>query len=281
MTPFKDNWITFEERETEFLLNIGPFSQGIFQGITHAANQFRYLYDITGKSMAVPLSGGIDSQSVVLAAKESGVPFQVYSLRFNKGLNDHDLSTGIELVKSLGLTISFVDIDIIKFYTSGEHLAYVDPYKNSSPQVAALLWFYQKIAGDNIIIGTGNPIIKHLSGYSGMNNFTLFAWERFCRAKNISMIGFFLWYTAELFGSLYREVPDDLSGIEPYALKCDIYRENGFNIIPQCRKQNGFENVKAEFFKLYPRTVDPYDTFYRYPHHDRNNKHIVVNWNTE
>lgn len=280
MTPFRDDWITYEERPTDFVLNVGPFKTGN-NGMQHAINQFRYLYELTDRPMAIALSGGIDSQSITLAAKASGVPFKIYSLRFSKELNLHDLSTGIELAESHNLSINFVDIDITKFYTSGKYLEYIDPYKNSSPQVAALLWFYEKIADNNVIIGPGNPIIKHSGGYSGMNNFTLFAWERFCQVKNIPMVGFFLWYTAELFGSLYREVEEDFTAIEPYSLKCGVYRENGFDVIPQTHKQNGFENVKEEFFRLYPRTRTPYDTFYRYPHEERNNKQIVVNWHNQ
>ena len=245
--------------------------------MSHAVSQFQYIYESTGKTPIVTLSGGIDSQAVMYAAAKSKVPFEVVSMRFNKDLNSHDLITGQELAKSLGITIRYIDINIIQFYTTGKYLDYIDPYQNSSPQMAALLWMYEQItSNNNIIIGTGNPIIKHASGWSGMNNYTLFAWERFCQIKDFAMIGFFWWYSPALFGSLYTETAEDFASVEPYEFKCDIYKKNGFKIIPQSGKQNGFENVKKVFFELYPKTTTPYDTFYRYPHQEKNNMPIEV-----
>ena len=239
---FKDNWVTYQEIDSEFKYNFGNFSHNTV-GLQHAINQFKYLYDTTNLSAAITLSGGVDSQAVMLAAHLSKTPFQVYSLRFNNNLNEHDLLAGQLLANKLKIDINYVDINILNFYTSERYLNYIHPYRNCSPQIAALLWFYEQLGTTSqYVVASANPVIKHGNAFEGVNNYTLFAWERYSRINNVPIVGSFLWYSPELFGSLYRkfdEVQTDL-----YTTKCSIYQENGFEVIPQTQKYNGFEKVK-------------------------------------
>lgn len=275
--PFKNDWITYKCVDQSFYLDFGPFPSTYGKGFTYAVGDLRDIYSKYKRPLALTLSGGVDSQSVVLAAHASGVPFDVYSLRFMNGLNAHDLSAGQELCDRLKIKIRYVDLDIIKFFTGGKYLNYVAPYQNGSPQMSAFMWFYDQIARANIVIGSGNPVIKSPEKYTGMNNYTLFSWERFARNK-FPMIGFFLWYSPELFGSLYTVHPGDyhLTTEELYMVKCKTYVDNGFDIIPQADKFNGFEKVKEVFFKMYPKTGTPFDTFYRYPHNQYNKTNFIT-----
>lgn len=270
MDPFLQNWITTSTAESTFTISFGKFKVNS-TGITHAVNQYKYMYDCTGLPFAILLSGGIDSQSTVLAAVKAKVPFKIFSLRFNDNLNMHDLRTGIELAACLGVNINFVDIDILKFFNSGEYAFYLEKYATSSPQMAALLWFYSKVSDNNCLISPGNPVIKINDDFEGINNYTLFAWERFAKINNISMIGLFLWYSPEMFGSIFR-----IFTSYTYNDKCKIYKQNGFNIIPQQSKLNGFEQVKEVYIAKYPHSKWPFDAFFRYPYEKKYNKQTIL-----
>ena len=165
VTPFYQEWINFKidtSNNRAIHYDFGERRESTVTGFSLAINQCKYLYETYNRSLAVTLSGGVDSQAVLLAAHHSGVPLSVYSLRFNNNLNSHDLKTAADIASRLHVKINYIDIDIIRFYSTGTYLTYISQYRNSSPQIAAHLWLYDQIKSDtNLILASANPVIRH------------------------------------------------------------------------------------------------------------------------
>ncbi len=97
----------------------------------------------TSEVINIGLSGGLDSEAVACAFIESGARFEVSILRFNDGLNSHDMSHAIYFCEKNKIKYNFFDLDIIDFLESEKYFAYTDEYQCTSPQVTSHLWLRQ------------------------------------------------------------------------------------------------------------------------------------------
>lgn len=76
----------------------------------------RLIKDSTDLPIEVLFSGGMDSQAVVEAFHEAGIPFTVVILRFTRGLNAHDIAYAIDWCEAKGMRPRFIDLDLDDFY---------------------------------------------------------------------------------------------------------------------------------------------------------------------
>ena len=202
------------------------------------------------------LSGGVDSQAMLYAWKESGVEFETCCAVYNKRLNDYDLQQLKEFAKREEIKIKYIDIDVIKFLEE-EHDNYANKYECGSPQITTFMKIADSIKTGTIIM-SGNFKLNN-SGYPDYNNFAMFKYGLYSKK---SIVPWFFAETEELFHSFehyYKEkdvvssdgFDNDVFDAEPkdplqlqYEQKVKRYQYFGFPVIPQKTKQNGFEKIK-------------------------------------
>ena len=78
-------------------------------------NACRLIYDSTDLPITVMYSGGLDSEFVVAAFKESGVPFDVLIARYLNDVNIYDVSHAVIFCENHSIKYKIVDIDLHKF----------------------------------------------------------------------------------------------------------------------------------------------------------------------
>lgn len=117
-----------------------------------AVNAARSLYDINHK-LVLCLSGGLDSQAMLSAFSESGVPFKACFFRFNDNLNGHELASLFDFCDAFNIDIEVIDFDILDFFESGKFYDVAVLSKTNSPLFAAHAWMAEKTDGFPVISG--------------------------------------------------------------------------------------------------------------------------------
>jgi hypothetical protein len=182
------------------------------------------------------VSGGIDSQAMLYAWHISGVKFNTISARYNLNLNDHDLETLEQFSKQYSIDISYMDLDIFKFYQE-EYDHYATTFNCSSPQVCV----HMKIADlikEGTVISSGNLLVP----YKAAITYAMSGITRYAESCKRPMIPYFFLETPELAYSIFERSKIFMK--QGYQGKVDDYLESGFPVIAQTEKLTGFEKVK-------------------------------------
>lgn len=213
-------------------------------------------------------SGGVDSQAMILAWKNSGYPFNIVSAVYNNGLNEYDLTDLYALLNREHLSATFINIDIIKFHET-ELTTWAKKYNCASPHILSHMYVASKIA-KGTVLSSGLPIVRNKSSVS----YHIFGMERYRKISGQSMVPYF-WFHDQTMSTIFQTVDtnDDTMG---YEYKCNLYKKIGLNIIPQSDSFNGFEEIKEIYDqvkvpfrqKMLYRTQPSkrsYDLLFRYP----------------
>lgn len=142
--------LQFEAPASALAKTSQPFS--VRSGAARMAQRLYEKYRSAGQ-IVLALSGGIDSQAMLFAFIESGVPFQVAVMRFNDRMNDHDIGHSLDLLAGLGIKARILELDIRNFYQSGRFMDYVLAGRTNSPQFAAHIWLAEQIDGVPVFAG--------------------------------------------------------------------------------------------------------------------------------
>ena len=106
-------------------------------------------------------SGGVDSQSMILAWIESKVPFQIMTFRYiseNTFFNDYDLSELDRLADIHGLTINYQDLDIVSFLENNLR-EYAEIAECASPHFCTHMKFADFVPSGTILY-SGNTLSR-------------------------------------------------------------------------------------------------------------------------
>lgn len=197
------------------------------------------------------LSGGVDSQAMLYAWKISGVPFDTFSAIYNNHFNLHDLKHLKLFADKHNIKIKFKDFDVITFLET-EHPNYANQYLCGSPQITTFMKLADLTKMGTVIM-SGN-FIRRFNGLPDANNFALYNYGEF--SKKYFVPWFFL-ETGELahaFTTSDEELiylTEGKSNIGGYRTKVALYQHNGFPVIEQEDKLNGFEILK-EYYDTNP-----------------------------
>lgn len=107
----------------------------------------------------VLFSGGVDSEICVRSFLEARVPIKIATLKFQNGLNEHDISYVKRFENKFGVESVYFELDLEKFWTSPEFYRLVDHIQCVSPILACHLWLADQLDGTPII-GQGEPHLK-------------------------------------------------------------------------------------------------------------------------
>jgi hypothetical protein len=240
------------------------------------------IYEEFSRPLNICLSGGLDSECVAQAALSSGVPFYISIFKYKDKLNEHDIKFARSFCQQNNLKFNEIDIDVIRFYETGESLEYALKYRTNSPQFAVYLKCAEKLDDVCLFAGT-NPYFIHFNLDGSLSEvpklFTPsdkeYCLDRlFINNKKLG-VGHFFQYTPELYFSfLFKTVAGANRNqrlaykiSNQYEFKKNIFEQAGFNTnnFPERNtKFTGFENIKKYYAERY-NILDAYEQFFRMP----------------
>lgn len=216
-------------------------------------------------------SGGVDSQAMILAWKQAGVPFSV--VHYNYGTNIEDIETLVSFCCQHGVPVSIRFFEAQEFIESQELIELAKKYDCSSPQILTYIRFTMQHPETCVMAG------NFIGLQGGAFNWTIEALQRFAEADKPNFIPFFLTSTPQLaYSFLTREVENKramLPDHSEYEIKVATYRDCGFDVMAQSDKRTGFEAIKALYDSVKPAakirlkwahkpSKRPFDLLYRY-----------------
>ena len=205
------------------------------------------------------VSGGVDSQCMMWAWLQSGVPFTAVACKYvshdsNTIMNAHDL-VELELFTSkFNIPVSYKNYDVFSFLEN-ELQHYAVTYQCTSPQICSYMKM-SELLEDGTVIFSGN-----FGNEIELYNYTIFGLHRYAEQSGRSIIPFFLMHDKNIAGCLTTKISADRPEIIAefignefdarrylaYRNKIEILKYNGFPIFPQKTKYTGFEKIKEHY----------------------------------
>jgi hypothetical protein len=220
------------------------------------------------------VTGGVDSQTMLLAWKWFGKNYIPTSVRYNTYLNSHDLETLNVFSARENMEVQYLDFDLLDFYNN-EYFKLAEIYKITSPHFGAHLGMTENLNGTIIFSGDRLSSTRAMIGY---NNICLYN-----ASLQRSIVPYFLLQTPEIAYSKIYEFSKNPSSecyntTDEYSKKIISLHYMGIPVIPQTTKYTGFEKVKDLYdqysYKISNKTrlkysnkssKRPYDLLLRYP----------------
>lgn len=275
MPKFFNNWLeySFVNKVVDWKINLTPdeiLSVDPNKIEEYSIEAVNSLLPQLGNRIALCLSGGVDSQIMIDCFLRAEVPFDTVIMRFNDGLNSHDIDTAFEFCERRGITPVIVDVDIIHFFNR-EILDFASIYDVSSPQFAAHFKLFTILIemGYTSAVCGGNYLLNRDDGWNCPTTKEQYDWVSFSQKTNWFVCGDFLshyWkFSLSISCLMDKMVSLDLgtslqlkgtmNNYEQllkmrYDNKIDGFSRAGFDIIPQKIKYTGFEKVKDYFTEI-------------------------------
>lgn len=220
------------------------------------------------------ISGGADSQVMLWAWLQSGVPFS--AVHYTYGSNTQDTAWAIQFCAQHSIPLDVREFNVHKFINSPDLIDMAKRYDCTSPQILSYIRFVQD--HPETCVMAGNFVQAQSAGI----NWTIYGLERFSRLDKPNFVPFFLLSTPRLAYSFYNfdvkykyELYENGTIRDDYTTKIRSYKSAGFPIIPQTEKLTGFEEIKVFYdsfhvpLNLRLQWADmpskrPFDLLYRY-----------------
>lgn len=197
------------------------------------------------------VSGGIDSQAMLWAWAQSGVPFIPVSVEYvsdGQIFNSHDLMQRNEALCG-NIDIKYIQFDVIDFLEN-KLINYAQRYQCTSPQICTHMCMSESII-DGTVIYSGEFARNVFFKYT----YTIFGLWRYATLSNRNVIPFFFLHDPELSAAVNVPIaekisPDSLADninigeYQVYMNKAHSYKDAGIPVIPQSMKSTGFEKIK-------------------------------------
>lgn len=308
-TYWDDNFIKGEVPIKEFVLDI---SGANYTGKNAKACAIDLVHEIV-KNYPPPyylmVSGGVDSQALLQSWIKAEQPFIAYCAIFPNDLNYHDIRTLEEFRKIYPVNVKYLPFDIEKFFET-ELVDYATRYECNSPHIMAHAKISEMFT-DGTVISGGMPLFRKNNSMQQCFNYSTYGLLRYAEISGRNFIPYFLCHTPEIVGawqhsssSLQVDFSDlrnraqniiaesekqhtklaqkSHAGLHSlgYKFKCDLYKLNDFDIIPQQNKLHGFEIINDRYedkkhliqdaIKKFPRRQEyrVFDVLYRFPLED-------------
>lgn len=202
------------------------------------------------KDVCVPMSGGVDSESVAEACVKGGIEWRPVIMRYmvdGRCLNTHDIQYAELFCDKHDAYPSYIDLDIEEFVGGDEFWKLCQLYYCISPQLACHLWMLTRlnkytpvIPGDFMYV-SGNKL--------SINVFKYHCYDFYFDKAPVRGIPKILSHTPEIIASqilLQKEITGAKSN---YDKKCQLFRAGGFELKPRPNKYTGFEEV-LKYYQL-------------------------------
>jgi hypothetical protein len=220
----------------------------------------RLIRAATELDLWVLFSGGLDSEVVLQSFLFAGIPVRAAITRFADDLNRHDIAYAIRFCETHQVPYRLLDIDIERFFASGEALAYALRASCVQPQLLHTMWAMDQVDGYPVL-GSGECYLERgpAEPAAAADTRAGFAWKmlekeriagwyrHLMAAGRAGCAGFFQYDPANMLAFLRDPVvaalcEDRMPGIaDTGKVKGIVYRRH-FLLEPR-PKFHGFENV--------------------------------------
>lgn len=238
----------------KYYVDYGEFTKPTNSYLDTARQTINHITNTYPPPYYLMLSGGIDSQTMLWAWINSGVPFIPITFKYvdNTGknstpFNDYDYAGMLEFCKTHAvLNYEFRELDIISFLEN-ELVNFVKKYRCTSPQICTHMKMVTLLGEEGTKIFSGNFADCRYT-------YTIFGLDRFATYSTHNVIPFFLLYTKDIasHGEFVIHKKDH------YSKKIQHLRSLGIPVIPQPGKQTGFEKIK-DYYDLHASKVTVLD----------------------
>jgi len=230
------------------------------------------------KPIYLCLSGGIDSEIIALSFLEKKIPFVVAIMRFNDGLNEHDIKYSIDFCLTNNINYKIFDLNVEEFYLDDAKY-YADASIGSSATLLTHCWLIDEILklGGYPILGSAECFlwksikIDYIPGFSPYKNEQWYMWERevmattyrFLLHKNSDGCPGFFQFTPEIMLSFLKEdriidlISNKINGkLTSENAKFPIYKK--YFDIQERPKYTGFELILKRYYPIMFESVKQY-----------------------
>lgn len=268
-------------------------------------NSAKLIRDEIDGPLVVFLSGGIDSEAMLLSFYLAGIPVSVVIIRLEDNYNAHDIYFAINMCEQFGIKYNIINIDVVKLW---EDVFWSDysQFQMVSPMTSVPMYVIDNYTDGVPVIGMGDSYVERTPATN--DYYTVFfefdtAVDKFFNERERIGIASFFQYTPEQVLSFFNSNQYDkfmktskrirLSSITPW--KWLIYNEHFPEIKPKL-KHHGYEivyglsltygNELAKKFMYFRNEITiPYDEYIKslrgevpFPHqdihrHDRYNEY--------
>lgn len=214
----------------------------------------------TDQQIWVLFSGGVDSEVALRSFVESGIDVNAAILRFNGGINEHDISYAFETCKQLNVKSRVFELDLHRFWQN-DYQPYAARTRCVSPQLLTTMYLADQVPGYPVI-GSGECLLVHENGQWDLwEKEKIASWYRhFLILERAACPGFFQ-YTPELMLSylidpMVVKFIDEIKQGSTADIKLAMYQQH-FNLASR-PKYTGFENVQPEDYVLRQKLKSQY-----------------------
>ena len=269
------NWVRIKDTILDF--TVSNFKETVNNPMNAAIDAVNDIVENYPPPYNLLASGGIDSQAMIYAWKQSKHEFNVYTFRYNETYNLHDIETLKQFCEREDIDYQIIDFDYITFLEQ-EYDTIARRYMCSSPQITMHIKMASFLQGTCVYSGNYLGNTAHLS----CPILGLYRFSNTPEGKNT--VPYFFLHTPELAYS-FRNIPKpQLLGEydRAYEARFRKYQIAGFPVIPQERKFTGFEKFK-EYYDDHRYVLEdiqnrqryhnrashrPFDWLFRYPYED-------------
>lgn len=224
------------------------------------------VFETYGNNIALALSGGIDSQSMLQCFVEANADFKLYTCKFNDDLNIHDVEYARFIAKMYNVPLIEIEFNVINFLIKHNYEVGLK-YESFSPHFNVHFKFFDILfdLGHKGVCAGGSVIDRIDDDYGSNFDRSPFSFIKYSEISQRNCLGSFLSYSPELvwaisllskplnmsFENVFSsmEVRDKLTMLK-YKNKVEGYLRAGLNVVRQKQKFTGFEKVKNYFAEL-------------------------------
>lgn len=259
LNNYKKHTLTFGDENT--------FVTELLDVELEPANTIEEVFSIHLANAKFPIevlySGGLDSEFVISVCKKLKIPVIALTLRmmlFGAPFNTHDLYYAEKFCRENDVQHRIIDLDIEKFFMSGDHLKYTDPYKMTAVASPTIMWLIDQCHSYPVYGGDYTwPLLNcNLSAYSPhRHNFNCY--DHFMDIRG-GGIGNMLSHSLDSNMILIKEHVAAYK--DTTFFKSEIFKSLGYNLETRHRS-HGWENV-FEFknkFDINQVTKDLHDRY--------------------
>lgn len=114
---YNDNFERFRKSPNdEWRIEHGTISREPKSWRVECINSAKLIRDTVDGTLWIFLSGGIDSEAMLLSFYLAGIPVSIAIIRFENNYNAHDILFAVNLCEQLGLKYQFFDVNVIELW---------------------------------------------------------------------------------------------------------------------------------------------------------------------
>ena len=207
-----------------------------------------------GQRIRLFYSGGIDSEIMLMAFRDAGVPFDCIII--DTGINDHDTEYAYKFCKEQDISYQVTKVDPIGFVAQGKHYLYSDTYQVKQLAMMIVMQAIDQLYNRNDIYLLGGEIFLNREPdldrfYSSKDTQYSFKWYHAVREDNdLSYFKYALATGTNLISEFFCYTPEQILSYLTDPLVDDLINDR---IDYKYSLMSTKPNVYARYYQFEPR----------------------------